>query len=124
METLVNCDITVDIESIDSVSGGNQEYEVHFTTTDNVKYILVFDCVWEFRCAIENAYIDRATQFKHREIQKSSVLLVENSEYIKYFAKQVSGTRPIDAVKNYIIFDSVDTIIEVLTIKEPILIKI
>ncbi|MBQ7972912.1 MAG: hypothetical protein IJ291_05620 [Lachnospiraceae bacterium] len=124
METLVNCDITVDIESIDSVSGGNQEYEVHFTTTDNVKYKLVFDCVWEFRCAIENAYIDRATQFKHREIQKSSVLLVENSEYIKYFAKQVSGTRPIDAVKNYIIFDSVDTIIEVLTIKEPILIKI
>ncbi len=123
MEILVNCDIIVDIESIDNVSGGNQEYEVYFTSADNVKYKLVFDCVWEFRCAIENAYIDRATQFKHEEIQKSSVLLVQNSEYIKYFAKQVSGTRPLDSIRDYIIFDSIDTIIEVLTVKEPMIIK-
>ena len=124
METLVNCDIIVDIESIDKVSGGNQEYEVYFTSVDNVKCKLVFDCVWEFRSAIENAYIDRATRFKHEEIQKSSMLLVQNSDYIKYFARQVSGTRPLSDIKDYIIFDSIDTIVEVLTIKEPRLIKL
>lgn len=124
MEKLVNCNIIVEIESIDKVSGGNQVYEVHFTSADNVKYKLMFDYVWEFRCAIENAYIDRATKFKHEEIQRSSVLLVQNSKYIKYFAKQVSGTRPLGAIKDYIIFDSIDTIIEVLTVKEPMLIKI
>lgn len=37
---------------------------------------------------------------------------------------KVSGTRPLDAIKDYIIFDSIDTIIEVLTVKEPMLIKI
>lgn len=124
MELLVNCDIVVDIESIDNISGANQEYTIYFTSSNKTKYKLVFDFVWELRCAIENAYIERSTQFKHAEVERSSVLVVQNSEYIKYFAKQASGTRPLDAIKNYIIFDSIDTIIEVLTIKEPMLIKI
>lgn len=124
METLVNCNIIADIESIDKVSGGNQEYEVYFTSVNKEKYKLLLDCVWEFRCAIENAYIDRASKFEHKETQKSSVLLVQNSQYIEYFEKQVSGTRPVDNVRDYIIFDSTDTIIEILTVKEPILIKI
>ena len=105
METLVNCGIILDIESIDNVSGGSQEFEIYFTSKDNVKYKLAFDCVWEIRCAIENAYIDQSTQFKHEETQKSSVLLIQNSNYIKYFAKQVSGTRPLDEIKDYLIFD-------------------
>lgn len=124
MEILVNCDIVVDIESIDNVSGANQEYTIYFTSSDKTKYKLVFDCVWELRCAIENAYIERSTQFKRSETKKSSVLLVENSEYIEYFANQVSGTRPLEFIKDYIIFDSIDTIVEVLTVKEPQLIKI
>lgn len=56
METLVNCDIIVDIESIDNVSGGNQEYEVYFTSVDNAKYKLVFDCAWVFRVSFESIY--------------------------------------------------------------------
>lgn len=124
METLVNCNIIVDIVSIDKITGGNQIYEVYFTSTNNIKYKLVFDYVWDFRCSIENAYIDRATKFSHKEIKKSSVLLIQNSEYIKYFERQVSGTRPTDEIKNYILFDSVDTIIEFLVLKEPILLKV
>ena len=124
METLVNCNLIVDIASVDKVSGDNQMYEVYFTNMDNIKYKLVFDYVWDFRCAIENAYIDRATKFSHEEIQKSSVLQVQNSEYIKYFETQVSGTRPIDEIKDYILFDSIDTIIEFLTLREPVLIKL
>ena len=124
METLVNCNLIVDIASVDKVSGDNQMYEVYFTSMDSIKYKLVFDYVWDFRCAIENAYIDRATKFSHEEIQKSSVLQVQNSEYIKYFETQVSGTRPIDEIKDYILFDSIDTIIEFLTFKETVLIKL
>ena len=124
MELLVNCNIVIDIESIDKILAGNQLYEVFFTSTNQTKYKIVFDFVWDFRCSIENAYIDRSSKFCHNEKEKSNILLIQNSNYVKYFEKQVSGTRPISELKNYILFDSVDTIIELLTLKEPVLIKI
>lgn len=124
MEILKNCNIITDIESIDKISGGNQLYEVFFSTKDSIKYKLVFDYVWDLRCSIENAYIDRSTKFGHKESEKSSILLIENSQYIKYFEEQVSGTRPIIGLKNYILFDKIDTVMEVLTLKEPTLVKL
>lgn len=124
MESLVNCDIVINIESIDRIVAGNQLYEVYFTATDQVCYKIVFDFVWDFRCSIENAYLERSSKFCHNEKKRSSILLVQNSNYVKYFEEQVSGTRPINEIKNFIVFDCVDTIIEVLTIKEPVLVKI
>lgn len=102
----------------------NQLYEVFFTTTNQIKYKIVFDFVWDFRCCIENAYIERSSKFCHNEKKKSSILLIQNSNYVKYFEEQVAGTRPIGENKNYILFDCVDTIIELLTLKEPVLIKL
>ena len=124
MEKLENCNIIIDIESIDKVSGRNQFYEIFFVSSEKIKYKIIFDFVWDFRCSIENAYIDRASKFCHNERKKSSVLLVKDSNYVKYFEEQVSGTRPINDIKNYILFDSIDTVIEVLTLKEPVLMKI
>lgn len=124
MESLVNCDIVIDIEIIDKIVAGNELYEVFFTSTNQIKYKIVFDFVWDFRCSIENAYIDRSSKFCHNEKEKSSILLIQNSNYIKYFEEQVSGTRPISELKDYILCDSVDTVIELLTIKEPLLVKI
>ena len=124
MENLENCNIVIDIESIDKVSGGNQFFEVFFVSSDKIKYKIIFDFVWDFRCSIENAYIDRASKFCHHEREKSSVLLVKDSNYVKYFEEQVSGTRLTNDIKNYILFDSIDTVIEVLTLKEPVLMKI
>ena len=124
METLLNCDIVIDIERIDKIVAGNQSYEIFFSTTNRIQYKLIFDFVWDFRCSIENAYIDRASKFRHNERIKSSILLIQNSNFIKNFEQQASGTRPIDELKNYILFDCVDTIIELLTLKEPVLIKI
>ena len=124
MEKIENCNIVINIESIDKVSGGNQFYEVFFVSSEKIKYKIIFDFVWDFRCSIENAYIGRAAQFCHNEREKSSVLLVKDSVYVKYFEEQMSGTRPINEIKNYILFDSIDTIIEVLTLKEPVLMKI
>lgn len=124
METIVNCDIIIDIESIDKIVAGNQLYEVFFTTTNQIKYKIVFDFVWDFRCSIENAYINRSSKFCHNEKEKSSIFLIQNSNYVKYFEEQVCGTRPTDGLKDYILLDCVDTIIELLTLKESMLIKI
>ena len=124
MESLENCGIIVDIECIDKILAGNQMCEVFFTSTNKIKYKIIFDFVWDFRCSIENAYIDRSSKFCHEEKKKSSILVINNSNYIKYFEEQVSGTRPISELKNYILFDAVDTIVELLTLKEPVLMEI
>lgn len=123
MEKLVNCQIVVDIEMIDKIEGGNQYYEIFFTSRDKKRYKITFDFVWEIRCAIENAYIDRFSRFVRGVKEKSSILLIENSNCIKYLEQQVSGTLPVNGLKNYILFDSVDTVIEVLALKEPVLME-
>jgi hypothetical protein len=124
MGKLVNCEIILDIELIEKISGGNQRFEISFTTQAKDEYVLIFDFVWDMRYSIENGYIDRFYKFIRDVQEVSSVLLVENSDYIKYFENQVSGTRPIDDIKNYIIYDSIDTVIEILTIQAPTLIKL
>ena len=124
MKSLENCGIIVDIECVDKILAGNQMCEVFFTSTNKIKYKIIFDFVWDFRCSIENAYIDRSSKFCHEEKKKSSILVINNSNYIKYFEEQVSGTRPISELKNYILFDAVDTIVELLTLKEPVLMEI
>jgi hypothetical protein len=124
MERLVNSNIIISIDLITSVSGGNQMFEIIFYTKDKEKFKLTFDGVWDLRCAIENAFLDRGSKFVHNESQKSSVLMIENSKYIEYFEKQVSGTRPVNGLKNYIVFDAVDTIIEIITTQEATISKI
>ena len=124
MEKLVNCNIVITIDKIDKISGGNQYYEVIFSSPDKTKYKIIFDFVWDIRCSIENAYIERSSRFLHYEKEKSSILLIQDSKFVSYFEKQVSGTRPIKELKNYILFDSVDTVIELLTIKEPVITQI
>jgi len=124
MEKLVNSDIIIDIEHIEMISGGDQYFEVVFMTKDNTKYKIVFDLVYDVRCSIESGYIDRFSKFIRAVQQKSSVLVIENSEYVNYFMNQASGTRPIQDVEDYILFDVIDTVIEVLTIKKPKLVKI
>jgi hypothetical protein len=89
------------------------------STKNKVKQKIIFDNAWDMRYSTENGYIDRGSKFIHDEKQKSSILVIENSEYTRYFANQVSGTRPVDDIKNYILFDAVDTVVEFLTIKEP-----
>ena len=51
--------------------------------------------------------------------KSSSILIVNNSEYVKYFEAQSSGTRPTDYLTEYIVYDKTDTVISVLSIKEP-----
>jgi len=127
MEKLVNCNIVIDIEEIELISGANQVFEILLIAKDKKKYKIVFNYVLDMRYSIENASIDRFCNFRQNlseDLIDNSVFMVENSEYIKYFRDQVSGTIPEDNVKHYILFDKVDTIIDVLTEKEPVLLRI
>ena len=78
------------------------------------KSILHFDDVWDFRYAIENAFIDRCYNMRRQKVwtEDNSIYIVKNSEYIKYFENQVSGTRQIDELKHFLIFDTLDTGLE------------
>jgi hypothetical protein len=124
MERLVNCGIILDIEMIDNISGGNQYFEIFFTTQTKERYMLIFNLVWDMRYSIENGYIDRFYKFIRDVQEVSSVLLVEDSDYIKYFEHQVSGTIPVDDIKNYLVHDAFDTVVEILTNRVPILVKL
>ena len=127
MEILRNCGIIADIELIESISGADQYFEVIFSSKDKTKYKIVLESVWDMRWSIENASIDRFYQFrKHlpEDITNSNVFIVENSEYVKYFANQVSGTRPVVELKHYIFHDNVDTTLDVLANKEPMIVKV
>ena len=124
MENLVNCDIIIDIYDIVLISGGNRRFEIVFLTKEKERYKIVFDCVWDLRYSIENGYIDRCFNFIRKAERHSDVLIVENSKYIEYFRKQVSETLPADELRNYIVFDKIDTVVEVLANADPILVKL
>ena len=124
MEELVNCHIYIDIWKVENISGGDRTYEIVFLTPQKNKYKLIFDNVWDIRCSIENACIDRFAKFKRKVDKRSSIVLVQNSDYIKYIENEVSGTYPTDALHDYILFDEIDTVVEVITTKEPVLVEI
>lgn len=127
MESLKNCSTIMDIDWIENVSGADQYFEVFFSTKDKIKYKIILERVWDMRWSIENASIDRFCQFRKclpEGLIDNGIYLVEDSEYIKYFENQVSGTRPVDELKHYIFCDNVDTTLDVLTIKEPMIVKI
>jgi len=116
--------IKLQIEIVDSFIGGNQELKIYFTDKEKSKWLLYFDLVWDFRYAIENAFLGKCAymrQQKYAWIEDSSIYIVENSKYIKYFEEQVSGTCPSDDLKHFLIFDEIDTGIEILACKEPVL---
>lgn len=124
MEVLKNCGIVVDIYDIYNISGDNRWYSIFFSTPSGEKYELSFVDVWEIRSTIENGYIERSNKFI-RDIEKdSSIVLVEGSESIKYFENQVTGTYPVDELKNFLLFDAAGTVVEVLSLYEPLLKKL
>ena len=128
MEKLKNCDIIIDIEIIENISGGDQAFEIVFVTKEKEKYKIVFDFVWDMRYSIENASIERFCEFRKclpDGIIDNGIYIVEESEYIKYFEHQVSGTRPVDELKHYILCDRVDTTLDILIYRNvPVLIQL
>ena len=127
MEKLLNYDIIIDIEMITNISGGNRIFEIEFFTADHLHFKMVFEDVWDMRYAIENGCIDRFVEFRKTldaDIIDNGTYIVENSEYIKCFERQASGTLPTKLLTDFIVCDSTDTVIEVLSTTFPKLIKL
>ncbi|MFC4652618.1 hypothetical protein ACFO26_06815 [Lactococcus nasutitermitis] len=122
MEKLINYQIENEIEEISNISGGNQIFEIIYSTEKGEYYKIFFDSVWDFKYTIEYGTLQRFAEYrKNNEETKfgSSIYLVESSDYAKYFEKQSLDILPVDELKHYILTDNVDTIIDVLANKEP-----
>ena len=127
MERLRNWSRLLYMELIDEFKGGNRDLEIFFTTKNKAKYKLVFKHVWDLRWSIENGYIDRFFEFRKNlpeNIIENSIYIVENSEYIEYFIKQISGTLPVNKLVDYLLYDEIDTVMEILANEDPILVKL
>jgi hypothetical protein len=106
---------------IEHIIGGNRGFDIIATTQDKKTIKISFDHVCDFRYAIENAWIVRYADFNKKHVHhNSSILLVKNSEFIEHYAKHACGTMPIDTIKDYLINDSVDAAVEVLTDSDPV----
>ncbi len=128
MENLTNYKYNLYIHEICSVCGGNQKFEVLFTSkADKCRYKLLLNHVYDMRYSIENGYIERFYQLRKNSsegIEDNDLYVIENSEYIKFFHKQSSYTRDTDQLTNYIICDEIDTVLEFISSDEPILVKL
>ena len=126
MEKLKNCEIIMEIDMIEYISGANQHFEVIFLTKDKTKYKIILKWVWDMRYSVENASIERWSCFRTclpEGLIHNSIYLVEDSDYIKYFEHQISGTYPTDKLKHYIFSDNVDTTLDVLMLEKPVILK-
>lgn len=122
MERIINANLIIRISEIKKITIRDEECIVCVATTEYGEVKICFNDVWDCRYTIENGIIDRSTKMRHDEQSRSSIYEVVDSLYIEYFKNQVSGTRPTNRLKNYIIFDDVGTVFEVLTLSEPFLI--
>lgn len=116
--------IQTKIEIIKSFTGGNREVLLNFIDENKSNYSLLFDNVYDFRYSIENAFIDRFINVPRETLKKNSVFIVTESEFMKNFEYQVSGTVPMTNIKHFVVCDLVDTAIEILTNGEPNLLRI
>lgn len=126
MEQLTNCDFTLDIELIETIMGGNQEFSICFTAANAEKFRLDFDHVLDLRYSIESGYIDRFCRFRENlpdNLIPNDIYIVKNSDYVKYFQHQASGTYDDVLITHYLITDQIDTGVDILTLQPPKLVK-
>lgn len=113
--------IIIQIKLIESFSGGNRECILRFVDKQNRKGRLTFANIFDFRYAIENAFIDRFSNIPKGIHGKNSIYIVDDSNYKIDFENQVSGTIPVETICHFVIFDEVDTGIEILTNQDPMI---
>jgi hypothetical protein len=126
---IIDSGITIDIELIERVTGGNRQFEVLFATRKDIHhyptwYTLAFGHVLEFRYVIEEGFINRSYEFSSPSPWSSSIALVGNSTLTESFLKNVPWYGTSKEVMHYILFDRTDTVIELLTFEKPILTKV
>jgi hypothetical protein len=119
--------IQVQIERICEASGGDHECTIFFFNEKKRKYALHFSIVFDLRYANEAAFGSRvAKQPWPDPAVMAGIYTVEDSDYLKFFEDQTSGTVPwLENIRHFILFDTIDTAIELLAYRDdPVLIEI
>lgn len=125
MEKVISYDkLNLDIEFIEEFKGGNREFEIYFSDSVRNKFKLQFNNVLDIRYSVENGFIDRISNMPVDILENNRIFVLTDSSYFNNFAIQISGTIPTENIKHYLLFDRVDTGIELLTTSEPILKKL
>lgn len=131
MEEMKSSGIVIDIERIIKIYGGEQYYYYEILVQDRNKeyYKIIFNSVRDIRVSDKQANLDRLSKMKMNDRIKSSVVIVEPSEYARYVDKESSGTIPMGQTKDYLITDDAGCLIEILVadlgfVKDPKLIKV
>ncbi len=122
MEKLVPLNDMPNVEHITSASVLQGEAKIHFENFDKICYELHFPIVYDFRQCVEVAFIARKFEGNTEDRRKYSVFLVENSEWIKSFISSSDGVYGYNEGEylHYIIYDAIDTIIEIIATKPPL----
>jgi len=125
MEKVISYEkLNLDIEFIEELKGGNRDFVIYFSNTENNKFKLQFKDVLDIRYSVENGFIDRISTIPVDVLRNNRIFMVTDSCYLNNFIFQISGTMPTKNIKHYLLFDRVDTGIELLTTNEPTLTKL
>lgn len=126
MEKLIYLPQYPQIQMITSVLVQQREVKIYFDDFENNKYELHFPIVYDFRQCIEEAFISRKFEVNVNDEINFAVFSIENSDWINNFISAtdgVYGESPND-FQHYIIFESIDTRIEILATQQPKLLKL
>lgn len=123
MEKTVNCNIIIFIMEIINITGRDDYYEVLVVTKEDEYFKLIFNKVVMAHFTVECGFIDRGYYLQRCEESVSSVLRIENSKTIEQLEKRSKGTYSLDGLKEFLLIDEANTVIEILSYDEPKLIK-
>ena len=117
MEKLIDLLNLPEIKTITSTKVLQREAKIYFTDFENNNYEIYFTSIFDFRQCVEAAFISRNFNTKFSDEIKFSIYLVENSDWVNNFIKSSDGVygENINDFKHYILFESIDTRIEVIT---------
>ncbi|WP_305133670.1 hypothetical protein [uncultured Clostridium sp.] len=117
MEKLIDLLNLPEIKTITSTKVLQREAKIYFTDFENNNYEIYFPIIFDFRQCVEAAFISRNFNTKFSDEIKFSIYLVENSDWVNNFIKSSDGVygENINDFKHYILFESIDTRIEVIT---------
>jgi len=127
VQRLSNCKIETEIVEIEGISGADQYFEIEVLDSDGRRSKLVFDFVWDmsyYHHGDTQERVHSLLQGSEKGLARSSIYVVEESNYIEYFKDQVSGTRPTDKLTHYLVIDALGASVDILTIIEPVLLKL
>lgn len=114
MEKIMHSGIEIDIEKILNIAGLPGDCEILVRTRDKEQYKIVFDFVLDLRCFFKEDQAERLSKMQRNDRVKSSVITIDNSEYLRYTEEESYGTIMVADLTDYMISDDTGYVVELL----------